>query len=132
MKIEQPKFLLGRTMITPGAKDTLHPEDVLRCLRRHASGDWGECVPDDWAENDFALDKYLRIFSVYSDSAGHQILDHHRSRPLGNNDPLAKRILKPRFTFPSLLRPRKAERCAYAAAGRSSRFPAVLQEPFGD
>lgn len=70
MKIEQPKFQLGRTMITPGAKDTLHPEDVLRCLRRHASGDWGECVPDDWAENDFALDKYLRIFSVYRDSAG--------------------------------------------------------------
>lgn len=70
MKIEQPKFPLGRTVITPSARDTLHPEDALRSLRRHVAGDWGDCTPEDWAENNLAIDQYLRIFSVYHDRDG--------------------------------------------------------------
>lgn len=65
--IEQPKFSLGRTLITPGAQEALDPEDVMRCLRRHLSCDWGDCSPDDWEENDYSVDRRLRLFSVYHD-----------------------------------------------------------------
>lgn len=70
MKSEPSKFPLGRTLITPGAQETLHPEDVLSAMRRHASGDWGECGPEDWFENDLALAQDLRLFSIYRDRNG--------------------------------------------------------------
>ena len=70
MRTEHPRFQLGRTVITPGALDALHPEDAVRCLHRHGQGDWGDCTQEDWAENDLALGKYLRIFSVYHDRNG--------------------------------------------------------------
>ena len=65
--IEQPKFSLGRTLITPGAQEALDPEDVMRSLRRHLSGDWGDCSPDDWQENDYSVDRRLRRCSFYRD-----------------------------------------------------------------
>ena len=33
-------------------------------------GDWGDCAPEDAAENEFALGKYLRLFSVYHSATG--------------------------------------------------------------
>ena len=70
MEIDQHKFGLGQTVITPGARDTLHPEDVLRSICRHARGDWGDCCEEDQKENELSLDKYLRLFSVYHDRLG--------------------------------------------------------------
>ena len=70
MKIERNKFSLGQTLITPGARDTLLPEDVLRCLSRHSKGDWGDCCKDDREANDIALQDGSRIFSVYHDEVG--------------------------------------------------------------
>ena len=67
MKIERNKFSLGQTLITPGARDALDPEDVFKALGRHVHGDWGDCGPEDWQENEFSLDKDLRLFSVYHD-----------------------------------------------------------------
>ena len=67
MKIERTQIELGRTLITPGAQQLLHPEDVLRCLGRHKFADWGDCGTEDWQENNFALSRHLRIFSVYRD-----------------------------------------------------------------
>ena len=32
---------------------------------RHESGDWGDVCDSDRQENEFALDKMLRLFSVY-------------------------------------------------------------------
>ena len=64
------RFSLGRTLITPNALDRLKPEDVQAALTRHLRGDWGDCSDDDRAENEFALDKHLRLFSVYHDSNG--------------------------------------------------------------
>ena len=64
------KFNLGQTVITPNAQETLHPEDVFLSMKRHASGDWGDCCTEDAQENDFSLDKHLRIFSVYHDRNG--------------------------------------------------------------
>ncbi|NOT01220.1 MAG: hypothetical protein HOP29_11395 [Phycisphaerales bacterium] len=64
------KFALGRTVITPNALASINTDDACAALKRHASGDWGDVCPDDRAENEFALDKYLRLFSVYHDRTG--------------------------------------------------------------
>lgn len=63
-------FNLGRLLITPNALENLHPEDVLNSLGRHASCDWGDCGKEDAAENEFALDRFIRLFSVYHDRNG--------------------------------------------------------------
>ena len=70
METNDRTFYLGRLVITPNARDRLHPEDVQRCLARHACCDWGDCCKEDDAENEFALDRYLRLFSVYHDRNG--------------------------------------------------------------
>ena len=64
------KFPLGQTVSTPGALETLHPEDIYRCLTRHAQGDWGECCEEDRQENELALEKGFRLLSVYRDRNG--------------------------------------------------------------
>ena len=69
--INRRPFPLGRTLATtPGAMETLDSSDVFAALKRHMSCDWGDCCDADWAENDFAVDKDLRLFSVYHDRNG--------------------------------------------------------------
>ena len=70
MKTTTRTFPLGNMLITPGARDTLDPEDVWEALLRHARGDWGDCCPEDWQENEFSLNRHLRLFSVYHDRHG--------------------------------------------------------------
>lgn len=62
-------FSLGHVVITANALESLNPDDIKSCVCRHAAGDWGECAPEDWQENDLALATGLRLFSVYRDSA---------------------------------------------------------------
>ena len=64
---KKPLFPLGRTVATPGALATLASLDIepSTLLDRHVFGDWGDMVEEDKAENDFSIDKYLRIFSSY-------------------------------------------------------------------
>ena len=64
------KFELGHMCITPAALNILHPEDVYAAFRRHAIGDWGDVCEEDRAENEFSLDKHLRLLSVYRDRNG--------------------------------------------------------------
>ena len=64
------KFRLGGIYVTPVALNILHPEDVHLSLCRHAEGDWGEVCDEDRAENEFSLDKHLRLLSVYRDRNG--------------------------------------------------------------
>jgi len=64
------KFALGQTVITPTALSTLNPIDVLESMNRHVAGDWGAASEEDRQENEFALDKTLRLFSVYHDRNG--------------------------------------------------------------
>lgn len=65
------KFALGQTVSTSNAMATLNPEDAFSALRRHASGDWGDCGPVDWESNDLALaNGEDRIFSVFHDRNG--------------------------------------------------------------
>jgi hypothetical protein len=64
------KFNLGQTVITASAKNELHPEDVMKALKRHASGDWGDVDDHDRDENEISLNQHLRLLSVYHDRSG--------------------------------------------------------------
>jgi hypothetical protein len=68
--INHHPFALGNIYSTPGALETLHPEDKIISLSRHAACDWGDCCADDWTENDIALENGYRLLSVYRDRNG--------------------------------------------------------------
>jgi hypothetical protein len=62
-----PLFSLGKITATPGALAVLEesgqkPETFLR---RHARGDWGDCVEADKQENYLSIKESFRIISVY-------------------------------------------------------------------
>jgi len=64
------KFKLGKLLMTRGVNDRVADDlefskFVLDSLRRHARGDWGDMCQEDKDENDYSLDKPLRIFSAY-------------------------------------------------------------------
>jgi hypothetical protein len=61
------KFPLGRTVITPNARDQLHPADVLEAMKRHSAGDWGDVDEHDRQENEESLIEQSRLVSVYRD-----------------------------------------------------------------
>jgi hypothetical protein len=70
MKTQRNNIRLGQAVITRNAMESLHPEDVLGAMRRHAAGDWGDCCPEDWEANNQALRDRSRLFSVYHDRTG--------------------------------------------------------------
>lgn len=61
------KFHLGGLSVAPGAQWALLENNVTptEYLARHVRGDWGEVSENDRAENEFAIGKELRIWSVY-------------------------------------------------------------------
>lgn len=61
---------LGTTAITPGALEQLDHVDIPPALRRHASGDWGDVCPDDWAANNDAALHGGRLLSQFRDCRG--------------------------------------------------------------
>jgi len=66
----QGKFRLGALVLTRGVADTASKNAyfakfVWDSLKRHAKGDWGDISKEDWKENQFSLDRHLRLFSVY-------------------------------------------------------------------
>jgi hypothetical protein len=78
----QPKFPLGRTVITRNALSVLTHEEVLAALSRHAAGDWGDLDAEDRAANERALFDGSRLVSVYRSAAGvkfYVITEHDRS-----------------------------------------------------
>ena len=64
------KFPLGQTVITRNALGKLSNDDVLKALRRHSQGDWGNLDPEDWQSNEQALKNGARLFSSYLSSEG--------------------------------------------------------------
>lgn len=65
-----PKFDLGQLVMTRGvaervATDAAFAAFALESLKRHANGDWGDLCEEDRKENEYSLDKYLRLFSAY-------------------------------------------------------------------
>ena len=63
-------FQPGQIVATRGALSVLSREDIMKALRRHLSGDWGDLSTEDKQENDFAVNKELRILSSYSSKKG--------------------------------------------------------------
>ena len=64
------KFSFGKLVWTRGindrvAVDPLFARFVMESLKRHINCDWGELSTEDKRENDFSLDKGLRLFSSY-------------------------------------------------------------------
>jgi hypothetical protein len=70
MNNAKPKFLMGQTVITSNAQNTLDAADVLIALARHGAGDWGSVCPDDRKANEQALLEGCRLLSVYKDRNG--------------------------------------------------------------
>jgi hypothetical protein len=66
------QFSLGRTLITPGARDAIEEAGQLPAefLRRHATADWGDLSSEDAKENDVALEHGFRLLSAYRTRAG--------------------------------------------------------------
>jgi hypothetical protein len=64
-----PRFSLGQTVATPGALEALEQagQEAVELLTRHVTGDWGDDLSEeDKQENEFSVDKDLRIFSAYT------------------------------------------------------------------
>jgi hypothetical protein len=64
------EFKLGRLQWTRGVNDLIggnreFAKFVLRCLIRHAAGDWGDLCKEDKDENERALVEGNRLFSGY-------------------------------------------------------------------
>lgn len=75
MSTETAKFELGQLVATPGALEALKEsrQQPVEFIRRHVSGDWSEMSEEDRKENEFSMDKALRIFSAYRLSDGTKI-----------------------------------------------------------
>jgi hypothetical protein len=63
-------FDLGALYITTHASKTLEPDDVLKCLERHAMCDWGELGEEDREENELSLRRGFRLLSSYTGRNG--------------------------------------------------------------
>jgi hypothetical protein len=61
------RFSLGRVYATLGALEALNQtgQDGIEFLHSHQSGDWGCLSDEDKRENEFSVDRQLRIFSAY-------------------------------------------------------------------
>jgi hypothetical protein len=64
------KFSLGRIVWTRGVNDRVAVDTsfslfIWESLKRHTTCDWGELSAEDKKENDFSLDKQLRLLSSY-------------------------------------------------------------------
>jgi hypothetical protein len=57
-------------LASPNALSQLTPEDLLRGIRRHQAGDWGDVDEHDWQENELSLKEGLRLLSVYHSARG--------------------------------------------------------------
>ena len=63
----RPLFPLGQVLSTPGALEafTEAGQKPLELLTRHVTGDWGDLCEEDKEENDFSVERQLRILSAY-------------------------------------------------------------------
>jgi hypothetical protein len=61
------RFQLGQLFMTPGAIDALEEagQSPQEFISRHVRLEQGELSDEDQRENEFSVDKHLRIFSAY-------------------------------------------------------------------
>lgn len=65
------KFKLGGIYLTKNVFDECHSnahfhDFVKGSIRRHSTGDWGDISDNDKRENDYSIDRSLRIFSAFN------------------------------------------------------------------
>jgi len=63
-------FPLGQLVFTRGVNDLIAENKdfalfVLTSLQRHARGDWGDLSEEDKKENEYSLNRRLRLLSAY-------------------------------------------------------------------
>jgi hypothetical protein len=63
-------FPLGTIYLAPEVLDHARAGEILAALRRHQTGDWGECTAEDWKSNDDALIEETTIYSAYRTKRG--------------------------------------------------------------
>jgi O-methyltransferase involved in polyketide biosynthesis len=68
--MSEPKFTLGRTVVTANAASVLTYDDMAAGLLRHITGDWGDLDAEDRQENDRALKVGCRLLSAYRSACG--------------------------------------------------------------
>ncbi len=78
LRVNGRKFPSGSLVCTRGVSNNLQDNPnfaafVAASLKRHFNGDWCEMDADDNAENEFSLDKHLRLFSAYETEPQPQI-----------------------------------------------------------
>jgi hypothetical protein len=64
------KFRLGRLVSTPGALERVSPDEMLRALGRHSTGDWGSVCSEDAEANEVAVAERARLLSSYTTGEG--------------------------------------------------------------
>ena len=67
ISVNNPKFELGQTLITPGALQALEQagQSFWTFFARHVRGDWGIVDAEDAALNDESLKDGSRLLSAY-------------------------------------------------------------------
>jgi hypothetical protein len=65
LEVKNPKFPLGRILITASACELLKKEEIKKAINRHAVGDW---EPTDKEVNEIRLKKGWQITSEYLSS----------------------------------------------------------------
>ena len=66
----QPRFNLGRMVITSNANAILTPEEVRLALWRHSRGDWGDLCAEDAKMNEERVHQKGMIMSAYQSAKG--------------------------------------------------------------
>lgn len=61
------RFEMGQVVATPGALDALEQANEYpgEYLSRHLKGDWGELDEHDRKENEYSVNRHLRLLSAY-------------------------------------------------------------------
>jgi hypothetical protein len=62
------RFPLGQMVATPGALAAMERNQAQphTFLARHQVGEWGDLDSEDLAENEYSLDRGLRLLSAYT------------------------------------------------------------------
>jgi len=77
-KLEAMKFNPGQMVMTAGIAARISGSPafsalVVKSIKRHLSGDWGDLCEEDRQQNEEALTGEGRLFSVYKDVQGEKI-----------------------------------------------------------
>lgn len=63
-------FETGKIVATPGVLAKISGNDIMKALRSHFYGDWGDLDDEDKAENEFSVENGYRILSSLTSSNG--------------------------------------------------------------